>query len=220
MPPEVSSAASRRATDRREAILDAAERVFAREGFHGATVGAIARECGVADGTLYNYFAGKRALVDGLLDRLADAEGTRLRLGSRAEVGFADLLRAYVEQRLRTLWESRDLLRALLPELLCDPRLRRRYGADVLLPAQARGAAAVRAAAAAGELEVDVEHLARVVAGTTLGIVMLGLLGDDVVADDLGACADATAELLLRGVSPSDAGRAAPVARTPGPGYA
>lgn len=40
-------------------ILEAAVRVFARQGFHQSTVAQVAREAGVADGTIYNYFRNK-----------------------------------------------------------------------------------------------------------------------------------------------------------------
>jgi len=45
--------------DRRRAILDAAVRVFARQGFHACRVSDIADEAGVAYGLLYHYFPSK-----------------------------------------------------------------------------------------------------------------------------------------------------------------
>lgn len=45
--------------DKRRRILDAAIRVFAEHGFHGARVGDIAEDAGVAHGLLYHYFASK-----------------------------------------------------------------------------------------------------------------------------------------------------------------
>ena len=47
---------------RREQILEAAVRVFARRGFGKATVAEIAEEAGVAAGTIYIYFEGKEDL--------------------------------------------------------------------------------------------------------------------------------------------------------------
>jgi len=47
---------------KQERILAAATRVFAQKGFDGADVGQIAREAGVAKGSLYNYFASKEDL--------------------------------------------------------------------------------------------------------------------------------------------------------------
>ena len=46
-------------TDKRTLILDAAIRVFAERGYHGARVGDIAEDAGVAHGLLYHYFASK-----------------------------------------------------------------------------------------------------------------------------------------------------------------
>jgi AcrR family transcriptional regulator len=46
-------------TDKRKRILDAAIRVFAEHGYHGARVGDIAEDAGVAHGLLYHYFASK-----------------------------------------------------------------------------------------------------------------------------------------------------------------
>jgi len=58
------------AADKRRIILDAAIRVFAREGFHTARVSDIADEAGVAYGLVYHYFDSKDEVLDTLfLDR-------------------------------------------------------------------------------------------------------------------------------------------------------
>src|SRR3989442_3597167 len=46
----------------RARVLEAAARVFAREGFHGASVHEIAREAGATTGAIYSNFAGKEDL--------------------------------------------------------------------------------------------------------------------------------------------------------------
>jgi AcrR family transcriptional regulator len=53
--------------ERRQAILDGAGRVFARDGYEGASMAQIAREIGVSKGTLYNYFPSKAALFSGFI---------------------------------------------------------------------------------------------------------------------------------------------------------
>jgi AcrR family transcriptional regulator len=50
-----------------QAILSAAEEVFADDGFHAARMGAIAAKAGVSVGTLYNHFEDRDALLGGLL---------------------------------------------------------------------------------------------------------------------------------------------------------
>jgi AcrR family transcriptional regulator len=52
----------------RAAILDAAEQVCARHGIHTGRMEQVAEKAGVSVGTLYNYFADRKALVASLLD--------------------------------------------------------------------------------------------------------------------------------------------------------
>lgn len=55
--------------DKRTSILDAAERVFAREGFDRAQISAIASEAGIGTGSVYLYFPNKEGILDGIFDR-------------------------------------------------------------------------------------------------------------------------------------------------------
>ena len=58
------------AAEKRRVILDAAVRVFARQGFHTCRVSDIADEAGVAYGLVYHYFSSKEEILDTLfLDR-------------------------------------------------------------------------------------------------------------------------------------------------------
>ena len=49
--------------EKRRLILDAAVRVFARDGYHTSRVGDIAEEAGVAHGLLYHYFSSKEEVL-------------------------------------------------------------------------------------------------------------------------------------------------------------
>jgi TetR/AcrR family fatty acid metabolism transcriptional regulator len=65
-------------SDKREAILRAATKVFARNGFFNSRVAHIAQEAGVADGTVYLYFKSKDEILHSIFDRgmdLAISEG-------------------------------------------------------------------------------------------------------------------------------------------------
>jgi AcrR family transcriptional regulator len=59
-------ATTRPAVDKRRVILDAAVRVFARQGFHTCRVSDIADEAGVAYGLVYHYFQSKDEVLDTL----------------------------------------------------------------------------------------------------------------------------------------------------------
>jgi TetR/AcrR family fatty acid metabolism transcriptional regulator len=58
----------RKSIDRRAVILDAALRTFVKRGYPETKVAEIASEAGVAEGTLYNYFASKEDLLLALFD--------------------------------------------------------------------------------------------------------------------------------------------------------
>jgi TetR/AcrR family transcriptional regulator, fatty acid metabolism regulator protein len=60
------SAAKAPPVDRRRQILDAAVRVFARQGFHACRVSDIAGEAGVAYGLVYHYFDSKEQILNEL----------------------------------------------------------------------------------------------------------------------------------------------------------
>lgn len=82
MPKPVRNGASARTvvTDKREAILRAAIKVFAVNGYFSSKVSDIAGEAGIADGTVYLYFKSKDEILHSIFDRaMAEfiAEGKR-----------------------------------------------------------------------------------------------------------------------------------------------
>lgn len=95
---------------RRDRLLDAAERCFARSGFHAATMAEIARAARVSAGAAYVYFGSKEDLIAGIAAR--DRARLAADFGAIAEApDFADALEAcarfhVVEQpaHKRRLW--------------------------------------------------------------------------------------------------------------------
>ena len=82
MPKPVRNGSTSRAavTDKREAILRAAIKVFAGNGYSNSKVSDIAGEAGIADGTVYLYFKSKDEILHSIFDRaMAEfiAEGRR-----------------------------------------------------------------------------------------------------------------------------------------------
>ena len=57
------------ASDKREAIMRAATKVFARNGYFNSKVADIARSAGVADGTVYLYFKSKEEILRSIFER-------------------------------------------------------------------------------------------------------------------------------------------------------
>ena len=70
------SAGRREAADRRRAaVVDAASRLFVRDGFAGTTIARIAESAGVSEEMVYKSFGNKVALVRAIRDKALAGEG-------------------------------------------------------------------------------------------------------------------------------------------------
>src|SRR5215472_9073127 len=177
----IHSVAQQRIDRRRAQILAAASRVFARKGFHRTTVREIAQEAGIADGTIYLYFASKHELLLALLGQLGRVGERPADFAELAGAGAREFLDVYLHRRFADLREWRQLFTAVFPEVLADADLRAAQAAQV---APAFEAAEVELARRmeAGELpRLDPALLARAAAATVVGLLVLDVLGDPVV---------------------------------------
>lgn len=95
--------------DKYAAILEAAQMVIARQGYHSAQISKIAAEAGVAAGTVYLYFKNKPDLLVSLFrDRLGLLiESARTSLADTRDA--REKLRQFISQHLRSLAARRDL---------------------------------------------------------------------------------------------------------------
>ena len=111
MPKDTRTGTASRAViaDKREAILRAAVKVFARKGYFNSKVADVASEAGIADGTVYLYFKSKDEILHSVFDQAMAAfidEGKK----ELAEIeGAEDRLRRIAELHLERLGADRDL---------------------------------------------------------------------------------------------------------------
>ncbi|MEU2611484.1 helix-turn-helix domain-containing protein [Micromonospora sp. NPDC007271] len=96
--------------DTRAAVLDAALALFARHGFAGTSVRAIARAVGLSDAALYRHFPSKQAIFDEVLRQAGAGLLTSTLAGIDAALAEQDppaLLRAVAEALIRAWDEPR-----------------------------------------------------------------------------------------------------------------
>lgn len=98
-PPYKELGKMRRVAERRAQIIEAAARVFAQKGFHQATTKEIAQEAGIAEGTIYLYFASKEDLLVAVLTQptvslFLEIAGDAERLGDDDAAILGQALRA------------------------------------------------------------------------------------------------------------------------------
>jgi TetR/AcrR family transcriptional regulator, fatty acid metabolism regulator protein len=110
-------AAAKNAPDKRRMILDAAVRVFARQGFHHCRVSDVADEAGVAYGLVYHYFDSKEEILNTLfLERwgiMLDAIGE---IDAR-EMPSRDKLRSVAGFIIDSYRHDPDLMKVIIVEV-------------------------------------------------------------------------------------------------------
>jgi AcrR family transcriptional regulator len=89
-------------SDRRSEILDAAQRCFARTGFHQTSMQQICSDAGMSPGNVYRYFPSKEAIIAGITERDRAEVASRLASAQFTEdffTTFAELARHYFVER-------------------------------------------------------------------------------------------------------------------------
>src|SRR5229473_2599985 len=101
--------ARNRSTGKRESILRAATRVFARNGYFNSKVADIAHAAGVADGTVYLYFKSKEEILHSIFDQnMAEAIAADRKLINKLR-DPREKLRRIATLHLERLGADRDL---------------------------------------------------------------------------------------------------------------
>ena len=92
--PTSSGTLTERQWVRRGELLEAARRVFERDGYHGATVSAIVQAAGLSQGAFYLYFSDKRSVFAALQEEMATLLRRRIYWATRDEGDAAARLEA------------------------------------------------------------------------------------------------------------------------------
>jgi len=187
---------------RRSQILDAATQVFAKKGFHRATIKDVAKAAKIADDTIYNYFKNKTALLLGILDRLNETPEREAHFTQASKMDINDWVHSYIKQRFETLGpEGFDLFQVVLSEILVNRELCDLYSKQVVQPTYDLAGRYFRQWRKEGTLKsLDPALAMRVIAGMFLGVLMQRLIGDPVLEARWDEVPDVMAEVILNGV--------------------
>ena len=105
------------AADKRRIILDAAVRVFARQGFNGCRVSDIADEAGVAYGLVYHYFRSKDEVLDTLFLERWNVLLEAIRETDRQEISPRDKLYAIASFIVDSYRHDPELMKVIIVEV-------------------------------------------------------------------------------------------------------
>jgi TetR/AcrR family fatty acid metabolism transcriptional regulator len=105
------------ATDRRRQILDAAVRVFARQGYHACRVSDIADEAGVAYGLVYHYFRSKDEVMNELFSERWSLLLAAISEADRSEGSGRDKLDAVARFIVDSYRHDPELMQVIIVEV-------------------------------------------------------------------------------------------------------
>lgn len=192
--------------ERRQAILDAAMKVFAQRGYAAATIRAIAREANIAQGTIYLYFPSKRDILLALyrsmiLESLEE-------IMARPEKGDDEaFLRSLVVDRILRFRQNAQAVRFAFTELPFHDELREKFYREIALEQLGRIQAFLKDRIAHGKFRpLRAEIAARAFQGMYIIFALAEVVYDDpeVARFTPEEIADEVVRLFLRGARSQD----------------
>ena len=187
--------------DKRDRILKAAIKVFAKNGFYATRVSEIAKAAGVADGTIYLYFKNKDDVLitifqDGIQQLLVI-----LREVASSGQPFDERITRIIELQLGLLEEQRDLAEVITVNLPQSSSLLKQYAAPLFMEYIDVIAGLVREGQKEGAFRKDINSrvVARSLFGALDAILLTWALGEADPAS-LRKAASHCASLFLEGL--------------------
>jgi TetR/AcrR family fatty acid metabolism transcriptional regulator len=188
---------------RKNQILDAAARVFASKGFHAATIKDIARDAGIADGTIYNYFDNKTTLLFAIFERMRDALQPTAPVTNLQPDDVHGAIRAFVSLPLLALrGDNFELFRVVMSEIMVNDELRAQYAQQVLTPTLSVAERAFQHWVELGLINTEQGRLiVRVLSGMVMGLMLQYIMDDDLLHAHWEALPDIVTDLIMQGIA-------------------
>ena len=187
---------------RRSQILDAATTVFAEKGFHPTTIKDIAKVAGIADGTIYNYFENKTALLLGILDRLNETERRDEDLAQATVMDMRTFMRAYFRQRFTVQLDNLEVFQVVLSEIMVNKELREQYYRQIVEPTFTLAEKYFQTLIDQHKARpVDVALTMRAISSMFLGLIILRIMGDKPLQTQWDDLPDLLTDLMFDGLS-------------------
>ncbi|MBC6430083.1 TetR/AcrR family transcriptional regulator [Nostoc sp. HG1] len=186
----------------RTRILQAAQRLFAAQGFDGTTTRDLAQAASVAEGTLFRHFANKKAILvevatSGWVEILTDL------LTELSEMGSYKAVAQVMRRRMWNFQKNADLMRVCFMEVQFHPDLRDRIQLEVITKMSDVGEAFFQTAMDKGIYrKMDAKLVAKVFLGmfAIAGFSNNTLMEPDASPQQMQEMAEGLADIFLNGV--------------------
>lgn len=187
---------------RKNQILDAAAAVFAEKGFHPTTTKDIAKRAGIAEGTIYNYFESKTALLLGIFERMRASVIHENMPPLPDDLDLRTFIQAVMIPPLAALQQDNfALFRIVVSEMLVNEEMQRLFYEQVWKPTLAMAEAYFEKQGAQHGLAPDEARLViRGISGMVLGLMLEYIMGDPDVIEGWDRLPNLLADLMTNGL--------------------
>lgn len=162
-------------TEKQRRILESAIKLFAEKGFHGSSTSEIARDAGVAEGTIFRHFKTKKDLLYALIAPMLIKFASPLILKDVKRIMDADLpadkiIENLYRNRLELVRQNWPRMRIIIQEAQFHPEIMDALLTNVAEKARGLADLFVRQRIEKGEFrDLPVEHILRAIFSALLG---------------------------------------------------
>lgn len=198
-------------TEKQRSILRASVKLFAEKGFHASSTSEIAKEAGVAEGTIFRHYKSKKdillAVVAPVLVKFAAPfilKDVREIFKEQAQKPFGEIVTELYRNRLNLVIANEKHIRILLQEAFFHDEIREALISTVFEDAKVMAQKLIEAKVDAGELRpLPSQAVFRAVLSAMIGLVLFRQVLDK---DDYAAYSDEeqiamTVDILLNGIA-------------------
>ena len=187
---------------RRNQILDAAATVFAEKGFHPTTIKDIAKVAGIADGTIYNYFKNKSALLIGIFDRMRASTVESIVLPNMDDIEPRLFIKTFLSHSLMTFRDGKfPLFQVIISEMMVNEELRVLYYQQILEPTLTLAEGYFLQLGTRNKFPpAHISLTIRAISGMVMGLIMQNIMNDPIITQKWDELPDFLTNLLLEGL--------------------
>ncbi len=184
---------SKKPTEKQQKIIEAAIKMFAEKGYANTSTSEIAKEAGVAEGTIFRHYRTKdRLLLSILLPFIKKsfpsiAEGVFKEINLDQLTSFEAFLKALITNRIEFIKAHKEIFRILIKEILYNEKLKKELEPFVIKNILSRILPMIERFKEQGELvDLPAETIMRILFTHLFGyfISRFLILPDDIVQDE------------------------------------
>lgn len=197
--------------EKEQRILEAAIRIFSEKGFSAATTNEIAKNAGVAEGTIFRYFKTKKDILRGILIQTVNMLSSKLAIDSIEKIllnsenkDLRQILKEVIYDRLKLVDSVFPMIRIIITEALYHEDVRTALYENIVDKAFSIFKVFYEKMVEQGILRNDVEPIVlfrSTAANIAVLIAQRKLLGDKIATGNFDEDSDKMIDVLLYGIT-------------------